>query len=86
MLGNQIEPWEVLEKRGQTDKQTNIKNLLYGYLLPAIIGPPINLGSRGTSNVVQGARFKVGVRRAASSASRESGLKGTKSEKLLPVF
>ena len=42
-----------------------------------MIGPPINFGSRGTSRVVQGARFSVGVLLAASSASKDSGLKGT---------
>ena len=49
----------------------------FEYLLPAMIGPPINLGSKGTSNVVQGARFKVGVLLAASSASNDNGLNGT---------
>ena len=48
-----------------------------GNSLPAMIGPPINFGSRGTSRVVQGARFSVGVLLAASSASKDSGLKGT---------
>ena len=34
------------------------------------------MGSRGTSRVVQGARFKVGVRLAASSANKDKGLNG----------
>jgi len=31
MLGHQIRPWEVLEKRGHTDKHTDIRKLLYGW-------------------------------------------------------
>ena len=62
---------------------TYAKNL--HHLLPAMIGPPINFGSKGTSNVVQGAKFKVGVLRAASSASKDNGLRGTKSA-LLELF
>ena len=44
------------------------------YLLPAMIGPPMNLGSKGISEVVEGPIFKVGVLRAASSANKDSGL------------
>ena len=44
------------------------------YLLPAIIGPPINFGSNGTSEVVQGPKFRVGVLLAASSANKLNGL------------
>ena len=38
--------------------------------LPAIIGPPINLGSKGRSDVVDGDKFNEGVLLAASSAYR----------------
>ena len=38
--------------------------------LPAIIGPPINFGSKGRSDVVDGDKFNEGVLLAASSAYR----------------
>lgn len=41
---------------------------------PAMIGPPINLGSKGISEVIDGTKFRVGVLRAASSANSDSGL------------
>ena len=39
-----------------------------------MIGPPINLGSKGTSDVIEGAKLRVGVLLAASSANNDKGL------------
>jgi len=39
-----------------------------------MMGPPMNLGSKGTSDVIDGAKLRVGVLLAASSASSDKGL------------
>ena len=45
-------------------------NTVFENSLPAIIGPPINFGSKGRSEVVEGDKFNEGVLLAASSAYR----------------
>ena len=42
-----------------------------------MMGPPINFGSRGTSEVIDGPKFRVGVLREASSANNDKGFFST---------